>query len=332
MDDKVLSVALRPRALEFLIGGKKLVTALRQQMATRPPSAFMFCGPPGTGKTTLARIIALSFQCTHQEIWGRPCMECWNNWNGFNIHEVNAATENGVEEIGRLIQLSKYDPMPPSLKRVFILDEAHAITTQAQRSLLKVTEDIPKNTIWIFATTDPTKLSAALQRRFVSYHLNGMTPDRVDFLLKRAAKFAAFSGPLTPLTDELKRAEVTSPGVILMAFEHFASGQSALESVTSVQNMTAGKTDTFAICQAVVAGKWGDVRTHLRDATAEESRFIRASVSGYLKGCLLRENNPIRLEKLAMATRMLMGIAPLDDAGLFPWLVATLAQLCKTLK
>ncbi len=292
----------------------------------------MLTGASGQGKTTVARIIALSLQCDHQEIWGRPCKECWAKWDEFSILEVNSSSETGKEELGEIVHFSKYDPMPPSHKRVIILDECQRISGAAQSLLLKPTEDIPPNTVWIIASSEPNKINTALQRRFTTFTLESMnTDERLKMLLNRAAKFTGFTAPLDPLIEQIKRVEMVSPGFILNAFEQFSSGQTAVDAVAAALNTTSGATNTFALCKAVASGHWADVRMHLRDATPEESRWIRGSVSGYLRGWLMRESNPTKCDKLVIALRDLLGPAPMEDAPLFAWLCAILYKICRTL-
>ncbi len=333
MPQKVLPLSMRPRWLDQMLGQRKLITSLRSFMKTRPPSAIMFIGPSGNGKTTAAKIVALSLQCDHQEIFGRPCKECWLHWDDFAIHEVNASSETGKEEIGQLVHYSKFDPTPPSHKRVIVLDEAQRLSKNAQDLLLVPTENIPPNTVWIISSSEPNKLVTALQRRFTTFTLESMnTDERLKMLLNRAAKFTSFTAPLEPLIEQIKRAEMTSSGFILNAFEQFANGRTAVDAVTAALNTSSGATDTFALCKAVASGHWADVRLHLRDATLEESRWIRGSVSGYLRGWLMRESNPVKCDKLAIALRDLLGPAPLEDAQMFPWLCATLYKICRTLR
>jgi hypothetical protein len=338
--NQILTLALRPKGLDQLVGAKKWVANLRERMKTRPPQAILLHGAAGTGKTSTSRILALSFQCSHQEIFGQPCAACtdkapeWldGKWGQFNVHEINASDVNGVEEIGKLVQLANYSPMPPSLKRVFILDECQRVTSAAQQLLLKPTEHPAKDTIWIIATTEPNKLAAALQRRFVSYALFGLNPERTEILLKRAAKFIGFQKPLESLIKELDRTDTTSPALILMAFEHFVSGQEAKEAVAAIANASVGKTDSFAVCKAVLSGNWNSVRTLLAVAIPEESRWLRASVLGYFRGALLRASTPEMTDRLSLAIRTLTAPAPLEDALLYSWLVATFALMCKQMR
>jgi len=274
----------------------------------------------------------LSFQCPHQKLWGQPCAECWKRWDEFNIHETNGSKDNGREDIERLVNLSRYDPAPPSLKRIFIVDEAHQISQQAQDLLLKPMEEPAPNTVWIIATTAPEKLKPALQRRCVKYHFDPLNVDGIRILLQRAVKVTGFAAPVAPLVEELRKSEITGPADVLMAFEHFASGQDALASVAAVRNATASKIDSYALCKVVLSGNWLHARKLLEGATADDARFVRASVAGYLRGCLLRETDMTRADRLSQALRLLMGMAPLGDAELWPWLLASLFQACKVLR
>jgi len=326
-----LPLILRPKTLDLLIGQKREVSALRAKMASRPPSCFLLHGSPGCGKTSMARIIALSFQCTHQAEWGQPCQACWDNWQNFDIREINASEVNGVDEIGEIVKHSRFAPMPPSSKRVFILDEAQRVSPQAQQLLLKPCEHPGPHTIWIIATTEPNKISEALRRRFTSISLNGLNVERTQLLLKRAAKHIGFTKTYEPLVIELDKIDITSPALILQAFEHYASGHSPKEAVQAVQSAGGGASDTYAMCKAVSAGNWGELQKHLQKAFPDEARWIRSSISGWLKGWLLKEVHRARSEKVSRALLILWAPAPLEDAALFPWLCAALFKICKTI-
>ena len=148
---KTLSLALRPRTFKKMFGQSHITGAISKQVeADRWPTAWMFSGQAGSGKTTLARILAVSLQCVHQEQFGSPCNECYTNKDDFSIDEPDTAVNNGVDAIKELIQRSTYAPSKGSNKRVIILDEAQRLTTQAQGALLKHFEDYsPESTVWI---------------------------------------------------------------------------------------------------------------------------------------------------------------------------------------
>ena len=151
----VLSVALRPRRLSEVIGQDSIVRGIRDQMTSgRVPKAWLFSGASGGGKTTLARIVATSLQQPEGEVFGEPSTELYND-PGLDISELNAAVSNKVEDIKELVASSQLRPRDGSRYKVFILDEAHRITTVAQQLLLKPTEDAVGNTIWVFCTTEP---------------------------------------------------------------------------------------------------------------------------------------------------------------------------------
>lgn len=124
MPDAILTLSMRPTKLSEMVGQNVLVEAIRKQMVERPPQAIMFTGGTGTGKTTLARIVAVALQCDHQKVWGAPCEECWAQYDrkGFSIHEINASSERGVEDLEKIAEVARYQPNFGK-QRVIILDE-----------------------------------------------------------------------------------------------------------------------------------------------------------------------------------------------------------------
>ena len=110
MSEQVLSLSARPQTLDELVGARNLVKMIRGHMTSgRVPAAWMFVGGSGAGKTTTARIVALSLQCTHQDIFGNPCADCQSHRSSFDITEINAAEASGVEETEQVIAGAFYN-------------------------------------------------------------------------------------------------------------------------------------------------------------------------------------------------------------------------------
>ena len=319
---QILSLSLRPRRLSDLIGQEAMVKALRNQMAKRPPQTFMFWGSTGVGKTTIARILAVAFQCTHQQpgLWGDPCAECWKRRSTFAIHEINASDVSGVEELGKVAQLSRFRSME-SAKRVIILDEFQKATNSAQNLLLKPFEEPPPGTIWIVLTTEPQKILPTLRRRCTTYLLKGLSIDDQEKMLRNAAAATGIARDLKPLFEAAHEQGVTSPALLLMALEKYAAGMGAKEAASGTDG---GTVDSLRICKAVTSGDWPTLQKNLKDMTPDDSRFVRASVIGWIKGCLLRESSVKHASSLVELTAP----APLEDNLLMPWLLGVLWKIC----
>ena len=143
--------------------------------------------------------------------------------------------------------------------------------------------------------------------------------------MTKSAAAGEIARPLTPLVTALNNAEVYSPGFILNALEKYSAGAEAAESVSNVDGTTV---DTYSICKAVTAGNWRAIAATYKDTAPEHSRWIQASVSGWLKGCLMRESGP-RGERLALSLIEINGPSPLDDARLHHWLFGVLYKICR---
>ncbi|MBR4020127.1 MAG: DNA polymerase III subunit gamma/tau, partial [Firmicutes bacterium] len=160
--------AQRPEIFQEVIGQDHIVRILKNQIATGTVShAYLFCGTRGTGKTTTARILAKAVNCldTHDAPCG-SCPNCQSIKEGtfMDVIEIDAASNNGVENIRELRESVKY---PPAVgrKKVYIIDEVHMLSTGASNALLKTLEEPPENVIFILATTDPQKLPQTILSR-----------------------------------------------------------------------------------------------------------------------------------------------------------------------
>ncbi len=160
--------AYRPEVFDEILGQNHITKILKNQLAADSVShAYLFCGTRGTGKTTTARILAKGVNCTAEG--ERPCGVCENcraikEGTFMDVIEIDAASNNGVENIRELRESVKY---PPAVgrKKVYIVDEVHMLSTGAFNALLKTLEEPPENVMFILATTEPQKLPATILSR-----------------------------------------------------------------------------------------------------------------------------------------------------------------------
>ncbi len=160
----------RPEVFDEILGQEHIVRILKHQIASGEVShAYLFCGTRGTGKTTTARILAKGVNCLNEDPQGRPCGKCENcraisEGTFMDVIEIDAASNNGVENIRELRESVKY---PPAVgrKKVYIIDEVHMLSTGAFNALLKTLEEPPENVMFILATTEPQKLPATILSR-----------------------------------------------------------------------------------------------------------------------------------------------------------------------
>lgn len=184
----------RPATFDTVVGQKALIVTLKNAILTgKLAHAYLFCGPRGVGKTTCARIFAKSINCEHLTPEGEACNECescraFNEQRSYNIHELDAASNNSVDDIRELIDQVR---IPPQIGRykVFIIDEVHMLSTAAFNAFLKTLEEPPRHAIFILATTErhkvlPTILSRCQIYDFTRIELN----DIVEHLAKVASK------------------------------------------------------------------------------------------------------------------------------------------------
>ena len=318
-----LSVSMRPRTLSGLYGQASTVAAIRQHMKTRPPRTWLFYGEPGSGKTTAARIMAVSYQCVHMKLWGDPCEECWKTRASFPIHEINASEHSGVDDLEKIAELSFHRPMT-GLKRVILLDEVASISKTAWSAILTPMEEPPEFTVWILCTSEFRKVPVANTRRCVKYQLKTLGVTEAENFLKKYAEKSQITRALGPLIESVHTMGVCAPGLLLQALEKYAAGASATDSVVGADGSNV---DSFQLCKNVTNGDWNRVRDSLKEITAEDVRFIRACTAGWIKGCLMRESNRSGQERAATSLLELCTL-PFDDQVLIPWLHATLFKIC----
>ena len=242
-----LYTRFRPNTFDEVIGQENIIKVfLNQLKAGRVSHAYLLCGIRGTGKTTLARLMAKAVNCLDPQ--KKPCGVCENcksitEESHMDVIEIDAASNNGVDDVRELIDTVAY---PPSVaeKKVYIIDEVHMLSQGAFNALLKTLEEPPSHVIFIFATTDPNKIPKTILSRCMRFDLRRITESdlvkRLDFVCKSCSREID--------EDALKLIAVNAEGSLRDAL-------SILEQVMAIDEGTITREDVLESLHAVGDGK-----------------------------------------------------------------------------
>ncbi|MCX5755950.1 MAG: DNA polymerase III subunit gamma/tau [Gemmatimonadetes bacterium] len=179
----------RPRRFADVAVQTHVATTLRSAIEhDRVAQAYLFCGPRGTGKTTLARVLAMALNCEKRRPDREPCGDCpscdriWAGSASLDVVEIDAASNRGVDDARDLRERAMYAPTGDDRYKVYIIDEAHMLTKEAWNALLKIIEEPPPRVVFVFATTEPQKIAnqaAPILSRVQRFDLRRMSPHDV---------------------------------------------------------------------------------------------------------------------------------------------------------
>lgn len=264
----------RPRNFKEVVGQKEVVKQLvsmgkREQF----PHASLFSGPSGCGKTTLARII-------------RDKLDCGDH----DFAEVNCADFRGIDMVRDIRGRMNLAPMSGET-RVWLIDEAHQLSSQAQNAFLKILEDTPAHVYFMLATTDPQKLLNTIRTRCTHFKVNSLTSSQAEELIEKVSSREEIKLE-EDVVDELIKHGEGSPRKLLVMLDAVRHLEEA-EAIKTLKN-TEAKTEAIQICRVLINPRstWGDM-TQVLKKVEEEPESIRWMVLGYMNNVMLKGGKTI---------------------------------------
>lgn len=325
-----LSLSARPKTLDGLVGQEKLVRAIRGHIKTgRYPKAWLFYGPKGCGKTTSSRIVALSYQCSHQKSFGRPCPECrkLGETGNFPIMEISAAQISTKDDMRSALSGANSGVMGLGRYRVYIINEVQRAGPGCLSLFLDMLEDTPSTTVFIFTTTESHKLSDPFRSRCHCYEFKELDLPGVELLVTRLLQKIESALPADRLVEALGEAKVFSPRLVAQAVEKYSAGCTP-EEAAAVGG--APNVDIMALSRSITHGDWLGAARFLQNVQGSDARGLRVLLVSYLKTQLLEspEISP-RADAVAKAIGLLTGVTNAEDAVVFAAICSAAYSLTK---
>jgi DNA polymerase III subunit gamma/tau len=256
MTYKSLYRTYRPHSFDTVVGQKHIVQTLQNALKTQRMShAYLFCGPRGTGKTTVAKLVAKSVNCLNPE--KAPCNECEHCrtiQNGIHpdVIEIDAASNNGVDEIRDLIEKVKYAPIQAKYK-VYIIDEVHMLSQGAFNALLKTLEEPPSHVIFILATTEPHKVLPTIISRCQRYDFVRVNRKDIQMRVEEVLKQEKieYENEATRLISQLADGGVRDALSILEQCIAYSGNKLLAEHVNDIYGIATTQ-DKLKLLQAII--------------------------------------------------------------------------------
>lgn len=260
----------RPKKFSEVLGQASALASLRRLVEKgQTPHAILFTGPSGVGKTTIARILRLHLKCAK-----------------LDFKEVNSANFRGVDTVREIDRTMNLAPIGGK-SRIYLIDECHKITKDAQEALLKMLEETPDHVYFMLATTDPGKLIPAIHTRCSEVKLSLLKPDQIKKLVMEIIKKESFQ-VTDDVVNDLVEAADGSARKALVILEQIAGLVGEKEQIAAIQTTTVNKDTAFELTKTLMfRPDWGEIACLLRELDESEPEGVRQLVLSYARTCLI---------------------------------------------
>jgi len=271
-----LYLKYRPTKLEDFIGNKSTVDSLKSVLERKDgrPHSFLFIGPSGCGKTTLARIVKNILECSD-----------------IDFQELNVANVRGIDTIREIGQNCNYYPHEGKVK-IFLMDEAAKLTSDAQNALLKLLEDTPDHVYFILCTTDPEKLIKTIRTRCTTCQVQSLVDRDMKILLNQVLLKEGVGNFPEQAINEICKAADGSARQALVVLDSVIDIQNDDDLIAAIVSYSINEKTVIDLCKALLENQKWPVVAKILKGMLEDPEKIRYAVLGYMSTVLLNGDNP----------------------------------------